>query len=244
MPVGCELADYPSVVAASAIIKEAAQGIDMVIANAGLNVPSLEHVEGVEKHFAVQHLAHVLLVEHLLDRVVAADGRVVLVSSGMHRDAPPEGILFDDLGWKGRPYSWVQAYGQSKLANIAFARDLARRLEATGASASSLHPGSIRGTNIAAPLGKRPPTPRERVTGYPSWLLYRLRHGGFHFKDIPQGAATNVFVAAHPAAADAAGKYFVDCAPSRTHHRALADPTLDQRLREVSHDLLAGYLPA
>ncbi|MFC1591789.1 SDR family NAD(P)-dependent oxidoreductase [Thermodesulfobacteriota bacterium] len=92
-PVACELTDFHSVVAATRAIKALNKPIDMLINNAGvMELPELEQVYGIEKQFVINHLAHFILTNRLLDLVKAADqGRIVVLSSGRYKAAPPRG---------------------------------------------------------------------------------------------------------------------------------------------------------
>ena len=126
--------------------------LDGLVNNAGVMMPPEGKTEdGFETQFGINHLGHFLLTELLLDTLKAsAPSRIVCVSSVAHagmRGQPAE-IDFEDLNYDKREYSAVGAYGQSKLANVLHALDLARRLEDTGVSAFSVHPGWIR-SNLA-----------------------------------------------------------------------------------------------
>jgi len=165
-------------------------------------------------------------VTGLHDRL-ADDGRVVMLSSEAHRGAPREGIRFDDLGAE-RSYSPWTAYGQSKLANLLFAKELARRLTGTRRTAGAVHPGVIR-TN----LGRHMP-----------WIM---RVGleivtPLALKSIPEGAATQTWAAVHPAAGSLSGAYLADCNVARPRRDA-EDPALAARLWEVTEGIVAK-LPA
>lgn len=154
-PLVVELTDLPGIVDAADQVAAMDTPIDMLILNAGImRLPELRLSNGVERQFAVNHLGHFLLTHHLLEQVVAAEaGRVVVVSSGAHRWAPEEGIQFDNLdGAQG--YDPAEAYGQSKVANGLFSRELARRLADTSATSNSLHPGVIP-TNLSRHLPER-----------------------------------------------------------------------------------------
>jgi hypothetical protein len=110
--VACELAD-PASVRACAVAVKALGPIDAIVCNAGIMaLPKRELAHGQELQFFTNHVGHFLLVTGLLDRL-ADDGRVVMVSSEAHRNAPPEGIRFDDLSFE-KSYSPWTAYGQSK----------------------------------------------------------------------------------------------------------------------------------
>ena len=101
-------------------------------------------VDGLEMTFALNHLAYFLLTHLLLDTIkTSAPARIINVSSGAHRNAE---IKFDDLMLE-RGYGPMKAYGQSKLANVFFTYELARRLAGTGVTTNAVHPGWV-ATNI------------------------------------------------------------------------------------------------
>ena len=107
-------------------------------------LPELEQINGIEKQFAINHLGHFVLINQLHDTVVAAEaGRFVILSSLAHKRAPEGGIQFDNLTGENGEYDGWTAYGQSKLANALCARELARRLSGTNATANSVHPGRV-----------------------------------------------------------------------------------------------------
>ena len=216
-PLACELGDPASVRAAVEAVQEPLDGI---IANAGIMaLQTRQLLFGVEAHLFVNHVGHFILVTGLLDRL-RADARVAMLSSGAHHYAPPEGILLDDLAWS-REYSHWPVYGQSKLANILFARELSRRLPA-GQVANALHPGVI-----YTPLWRHIPSDRHEQMKTSMTL-----------KTLGQGAATQVYVAAHPDNAAITGAYFADCAVKEPS--ALAqDDDLAARLWQVTEDLVA-----
>ena len=220
-PLVLELTDFESVVACADEVRSLGTAIDIVTCNAGVLLPERERVRRLEKHFVVNHLGHFLLVYRLLKQVVAApQGRIVVVSSVAHWSAPPEGIRFDDLGWR-RDYDPIEAYGQSKLANGLFAMELARRLQGTQATANAVHPGVV-DTNLF----------RHSSTTV---------RGGAARKTAAQGAATTCYVAAHPALAGVSGVYFEDCNPAPPSALML-DESLASQLWAVSEHLLGAYL--
>ena len=116
--------------------------LDVLVNNAGgMFLKRQESVDGIEMTFALNHLAYFLLTDLLLDLLKAsAPARIVSVSSDSHRW--PGRIDFDDVQGRKR-YGGLRAYGQSKLANLLFTFELARRLEGTGVSANALHPGFV-----------------------------------------------------------------------------------------------------
>jgi NAD(P)-dependent dehydrogenase (short-subunit alcohol dehydrogenase family) len=224
----CEQTDFDSVVACADAIRSLGKPMDILICNAGLNAPRLERVNGVEKTFAVHHLSHLILVNRLLDRVKAApQGRVVVVSSVMYKDAPRVGIEFDNLSGERR-YDWRRMYGQSKLANGLFIREPSRTLIGTGATANVLHPGNAEGTNIGHIWNKETIPFQWRVFGWFLSPLWLLRRGGLRLKTTAQGAATTCYVATNPALTHVSGAYF-EIAGSQ--HRAATCVTTTWRRR-------------
>jgi WW domain-containing oxidoreductase len=219
VPVACELSDPKSVRACVTTLSK--HTLDGIVCNAGIMaLPSLEHAFGFELQFFTNHVGHFLLVTGLLGRLTP-QGRVVMLSSAAHNAAPPGGIQFDNLtGEKG--YSPWAAYGQSKLANLLFAKELARRLPA-GQSANAVHPGVIN-TN----LGRSMPGVLRAALAVAAPLA---------LKSIPQGAATQVYVATHPDM-KSSGEYFADCnvAPSSS---VSSDAALATRLWEASEKIVA-----
>lgn len=226
-PLALELTDFDSVRRCADAVAAAVPRLDGVVCNAGImELPRLEQVRGLEKQFVTNHLGHFVLVNRLLGRVQAApQGRVVVVSSGSWRRAPSAGIEFDNLSGE-RDYDPAKAYGQSKLANGLFVRELARRLAPTTATANVVRPGVVL-TN----LGRHQPL--KEFTG---------RLVGWTFmKSIPAGAATQVYVATNPALQRVSGQFFADCNPELVTG-LMADDALAGRLWTVSTELTAPWL--
>ena len=221
-PVACELSEPASVRACADTVADLGP-LDSIICNAGIMaLPELHQQHGYELQFFTNHIGHFALVTSLLDSLKDT-GRVVVLSSDAHKRTPTEGIGFDNLsGEKGyRPWT---AYGQSKLANLLFAKELAQRLEGTDKTANSLHPGVIR-TNLARNMN---PIARGVFAITAPLLL----------KTIPQGAATQCYLATHPSLAYTSGRYFADCnqaSPSRHG----SDDALATKLWEVSEKIVA-----
>ena len=228
-PVACELTDFNSVVAAAETVKALNKPIDVLICNAGImELPKLEQVYGMEKQFVVNYLGHFILVNRLLDRVKAAkQGRIVVVSSGRYKSAPPEGIQFDNLsGEKG--YDPLAAYGQSKLAIALFAQELARRLEGTAVTSNSVLPGVIM-TNLGRYL--------------PSWKILVSKLMGWTFmRSVEQGVATTCYVATNPELAKVSGQMFLNCKPITPEGSHMSDRALAAKLWNVSVELTKDYL--
>jgi NAD(P)-dependent dehydrogenase (short-subunit alcohol dehydrogenase family) len=166
--------------------------IDILINNAGaLFSRRIVTPEGLELTFAVNHMAYFVLTEALRDRLVAsAPARIVSTSSDAHRGV---NLDFDDLQ-SAKAYAGFRAYRRSKLANILFTRELARRLAGTGVAANCLHPGVV-ATRFAESSG-----------GLAGPFLRLLRP----FYIAPdKGAETIVHLASSPEAAQTTGAYFV-----------------------------------
>ncbi len=229
-PVVLELSDLDSVRRCSEQVLELNMPIDMLILNAGIMaLPQLEQVDGIERHFFVNHLGHYALGRNLMEAVAVAEaGRIVVLSSSGHMWAPDGGIQFDNLsGEKG--YEPMKMYGQSKLANGLFAFELARRFAGTTATANAVHPGIIN-TNLAR--------------HFPKWqLAFAKLFGWLFMKSTEQGAATQCYVAANPLVADLSGYYFADCNPILPDPR-MSDEDLSKRLWDVSEEICADSIIA
>jgi NAD(P)-dependent dehydrogenase (short-subunit alcohol dehydrogenase family) len=223
LPLGCDLANPASVRACVDAVRRDGARIDAIICNAGIMaLPRLTQAYGYELQFFTNHVGHFMLVSGLLDRLTE-NGRVVMVSSNAHRRAPREGIQFDNLSGDAG-YDPLRAYGQSKLANLLFSKELARRLPQSGQSANALHPGVI-----ATSLGR----------SLPLWARAGLRVlSPLALKSPAQGAATQCYVAVHPAM-QRNGQYWSDCNPAPPSDLA-SDPGLARRLWETTERIVAG----
>jgi NAD(P)-dependent dehydrogenase (short-subunit alcohol dehydrogenase family) len=219
--VACELSDPSSVRAAVKTIAGMGAKLDAIIANAGIMaLPKLETSHGYELQFFTNHIGHFILVTGLLDSL-ADDGRAVIVSSEAHRNAPEGGIQFDNLDGKKGYAPWT-AYGQSKIANILFAKELAKKLAGTKKTANALHPGVIK-TNLTRHMN--PIVAAGFAIG-----------GAVVLKSIPEGAATETYVAVNPGAKGITGEYWSNCniATPRADARDAALATkLWQRTEEI-----------
>jgi retinol dehydrogenase-14 len=195
----CDLSSQASVRSLAAAFRARHDRLDVLVNNAGgVNKRRLTTVDGIEMTFAVNHLAPFLLTNLLLDLIVksavkSAPARIVTVSSIGHRQGT---IDFDDLGFT-RGYSIMRAYSRSKLANVLFANELARRLArqgVTGVTSNSMHPGSVN-TNIwsGAPLWAKP------------FIMLLARP---FFISAEQGAAHVIDLVVRPDLAGVTGRYF------------------------------------
>jgi WW domain-containing oxidoreductase len=226
-PLACELADFDSVRACADAVLATGRPLDAVICNAGIMaLPRRQQRYGLELQFVTNHLGHFLLVNRCLDAVLAAPaGRVVMVSSAAHAMARPAGIEFDDLSGERRYSPW-RAYGQSKLANLLFARELDRRLQGTSATANALHPGAI-STDLGRNLN-------------PVFRFVFSTVARPFLKSVAQGAATQCWVATAPELEAVGGSYFADCTEAPTTPQG-RDPALARRLWSVSEDLVTRH---
>lgn len=195
--------------------------IDVLVNNVG-GYWDTRHLtaDGLERTFALNHLAPFLLTNLLLDRLnQSAPARVVTVSSGGHSMGR---IDFDDLGGE-RSYSGMRAYSQSKLANILFTYELARRLGAGGVTANALHPGMVRTGFGAEDSGslQRLFTPLMRP----------------FMKTPAHGAATSIYLASSKEIDGVTGCYFAGCKRKGSSKRSYDEATA-ARLWQVSADLV------
>ena len=222
-PVACELSEPASVQACAAQIIALGRPLDAIICNAGIMaLPTLNQKFGYELQFFTNHIGHFILVTALLDSL-ADNGRVVMVSSDAHNGAPPEGIQFDNLTGEREYRPWA-SYGQSKLANLLFANQLAKRLEGTGKTANSLHPGVIH-TGLTRSMN--PIVRGALAVGGPLVL-----------KSVGEGAATQCYLAVHPNVEGVAGKYFSDSNVGRSSRHG-RDDAMAAKLWDVSEQIVA-----
>jgi NAD(P)-dependent dehydrogenase (short-subunit alcohol dehydrogenase family) len=212
-----ELGSLRSVRACAAQVLAAYPRIDVLINNAGVFPPTLQHTEdGFEKQIGVNHLGHFLLTNLLLEQLVAsAPARVVHVSSMMHAGGK---IDFASLRTPAK-YNAFAAYRQSKLANILFSNELARRLAGRGVTSNALHPGGV-ATEIM------------RDASFAMRALARLA-----FTTPEKGARTSVQLASSPDLERVTGAYFVSGKQARTDPLA-QDEALARALWDESAKLV------
>jgi len=219
-----DLSSQKEVHALAADFKSRHDRLDVLVNNAGAIVLSRrESVDGLELTFALNHLGYFVLTDLLLDVLVSsAPARIVNVSSSSHRRTQ---INFDDLQ-KQRRYTGFRAYAQSKLANVLFTYELARRLEGTGVTANALHPGLV-ATNFLTNNGR---------LGH--FLAFFMRIRGI---SSAKGARTSIYLASSDEVESVSGLYFekekaVRSAPASYDQAAAA------RLWKISAELTGAGL--
>jgi NAD(P)-dependent dehydrogenase (short-subunit alcohol dehydrogenase family) len=201
--------------------------LDVLVNNAGgMFLTRRESVDGIEMTLALNHLSYFLLTNRLLPLITASTpARIVNVASEAHKGAS---IHFDDLQ-RRRRYSGWRAYQQSKLANILFTYELARRLEGTGVTVNTLHPGFVRSGFF------------RDMEGWRGWVI---RQGAALFAIAPeQGARTVIYLASSPEVAGVTGRYFFKEKPAISS-AASHDQAVAQRLWQVSEELTGTPAPA
>jgi len=192
--------------------------IDVLINSAGAMFAERgTTADGLERTFATNHMAYFVLSNRLKPSLVAASGaRIVNTASAAHHRAV-HGLDFDDLQSQ-RDYHYMTVYGRSKLANILFTRELARRLDGSGITANCLHPGFV-----------------STRFGDNNRGIFRLGIGiAKLFAISPEkGAETIVYLASSPDVAHVTGEYFAECRPARLS-AAAQDDAAARRLWEES----------
>jgi WW domain-containing oxidoreductase len=199
------------------------------VANAAVaNLPALQTRYGVEQQFLVNHLGHFALLSQTTDLLRDGSGRVVLVSSSeAFKRAPANGIMFDNLDGH-EAYEPHLFYGQSKLANALYAKELSRRLRGRGIAVNSVDPGVTYGSGISRHLSRAQQFARAAARLF--------------VKSIGQAAATQALLAASPRVLGVTGEHWSDCkrAPGSPF---LEDSVLMARLWDVSAKIIAANPP-
>ncbi|XP_044196412.1 retinol dehydrogenase 12 [Thunnus albacares] len=215
-----DLSDTRSIRAFAEIINKEEKQVNILINNAGIMMcPYSKTADGFEMQLGVNHLGHFLLTYLLLDLIKrSAPARIVVVASVAHTWT---GLHLDDIN-SDRSYDTMKAYGQSKLANVLFARSLAKQLQGTGVSVFSLHPGVVQSD------------------------LWRHQHQCIQVavkifrvftKTTVEGAQTTIYCAVQPGLESQSGGYFSDCAPASCS-RTASDDDLAQKLWDISCNML------
>jgi NAD(P)-dependent dehydrogenase (short-subunit alcohol dehydrogenase family) len=224
-PHGYHLADLSSIAEmkrAAAAVAAAEAKIDVLINNAGAVFLSRQaSADGLEMTFATNHMAYFVVTNMLLPNLVATPGaRIVSTASDAHKSAR---LDFSDLQFANRKYASFAAYGTSKLCNILFTRELARRLGVGGPTANCLHPGFV-GTRFGS----------NNATNV---FLRAIRAAVMTLGISPEeGAKTIIHLASSPDVASVSGEYFYKCKIDTPSAAAQSDPDAAQ-LWDVSRQL-------
>jgi len=216
-----DLADLSSVRACADAFLERGEPLHVLVNNAGVAGTRGVTRQGFELTFGVNHLGHFLLTSALLDRLVSsAPARVVTVASDSHYSA--QGIDFDALRRPARNITGMREYATSKLCNVLFSQELARRTAGTGVRSYALHPGVV-----ASDIWRRVPWPvRPLITR--------------RMLSVEDGAATSLYCATSPEVAGDSGLFYDKCAPRPASR--VATPELALSLWEHSEAWTAPYL--
>lgn len=215
----CDLGDYDSIRTFVSKVKESYDHIDILVNNAGfISLDRQETKEGLERQFGINHIGHFLLTTSLLD-LMGEGSRIVVVASGAHKTGK---IHFDDINLH-KGFNVFKAYSQSKLANVLFTRELARRVKDKGITVNCCHPGAV-ATNIGI----------DRETGFGKTVTGLLKP---FFQTPEQGAKTAVFLATDDSVADVSGEYFYRCKIAKSSKRS-KDMELAKELFEFSSKLI------
>ncbi|TXF91401.1 SDR family NAD(P)-dependent oxidoreductase [Neolewinella aurantiaca] len=186
-------------------VRVLAPTLDVLVNNAGIWNSNQELTEeGVEKTFAVNHLAYFLLSHLLLPSLRNApdNGRIVCVASDSHKQI--KGMFFDNLNLDGN-YHGLRSYAQSKLANVLFCYEFDRRRKSTDPTIYAIQPGLVQ-----TDIGLKGNTWLHSL----AWKVRRKMSGN---KTPAQGAATSIYLASSPEVADQSGLYWDDCAPKKSY---------------------------
>lgn len=215
-----DLSSQAEVRAVAGEILASFEQIHLLVNNAGIvNLRFSETVDGIETVFAVNHLAYFLLTHLLLDRIRAsAPARIVNVASDAHKFVGE--FNFDDPQSREQ-FKSMRVYGYSKLANILYTRELARRLEGTGVTVNAVHPGAV-----ATGLGTN--------NGKISQMFTKIV--GVFFKSPEQGSATSLHVATAPELEGKSGLYFAKSREAKLS-RGARDDEAARRLWTLSEEL-------
>uniref|UniRef100_A0A3Q2QMW8 Si:ch211-107o10.3 n=1 Tax=Fundulus heteroclitus TaxID=8078 RepID=A0A3Q2QMW8_FUNHE len=219
-----DLASLKSVRELAKYVQENEKRLDILINNAGIMMcPKWKTEDGFEMQFGVNHLGHFLLTNSLLDLLKkSAPSRVVVVASVAHVTGQ---IHFDDINLD-RNYDNLVSYRQSKLANILFTRELAARLQGSGVTVYSLHPGLIR-TELGRHL-------------FPHWAWWKRTLASVLMMIVKspwEGAQTSIYCAVEESLANESGLYYSDCARKKPAAQALDDAAA-KRLWDLSASMV------
>ena len=194
-----------------------------LINNAGfLNFKEQYTAEGYERTWAINHLGHFVLTNLLLDVIKASSpARIINLSSHGHNFADEKPL--EDMMYENKKYKHIKAYGNSKLMNLYFTFELARRLEGTGITVNAVHPGPIR-----SKFG--------RSKNNPWWYRFGYSMSVPFLKSTKKGAATSIYLATSQEGAEISGKYWAK-SKERKSSELSHDVEMQEQLWEISEQL-------
>ncbi len=241
--VGLDLSRLASVRQCAETFEERFDRLDVLVNNAGIALtrgPRQVTHDGIEMQFGVNHVGHFVLTNLLLPLIrKSAPARIVNLSSGGYLMAP-DGLNFDDLQMQ-QNYKGFPCYGHSKLANIYFTTELARRVQDDGISVNAVHPGYVE-----TELGHLRPEDKARFVREEKKPAKKSAGGGG--PDLSslgpplspeEGAATSILVASSPEVEGITGRYFADSVVTEITPIA-ADGEAAARLWGATEELLAS----
>ena len=215
----CDLGDFSSIRVFAYEFRTKYSKLDILVNNAGfISLDRQTTKDGLERQFGVNHIGHFLLTMKLVD-LIPEGGRIVNVASGAHKVG---NIHFDDIHLTKR-FNVIKAYGQSKLANVLFTRELARRLKRKGITVNCCHPGAV-ATNIGI----------SRDTGFGETITGMLKP---FFQTPEEGARTAIYLASSEKVSNVTGQYFYQCKIAKSSKRS-KDKGLAKRLFRVSEEIV------
>jgi NAD(P)-dependent dehydrogenase (short-subunit alcohol dehydrogenase family) len=219
-----DLASFASVRAFVDAYTASHDRLDILLNNAGgVLGKRIETEDGHESQYQVNHLSHYLLTHLLREQLVAsAPARVVNVASDAHRSAK-QGVTFDDLDWERRRYRGLKAYYETKLMNILFTRELAKRWSDTGITTNAVHPGFV-----ASKFGKEGDLGWWGNIGMPLTRPFQITE--------KQGAVCSIYVSTSPQLDNVTGEYFEKSKVAIPTKFALDDDAA-KRLWEISAEM-------
>lgn len=216
----CNLADMKDIRRFTDEFKKIYNRLDVLVNNAGvITLDRRETVDGLELQFGVNHIGHFLMTIRLVDIISQTQAsRIVVVGSGAHKAGK---IHFNDYNLT-RGYNVISSYGQAKLANLLFTRELARRLKGSGVTVNCAHPGAV-----ATSMGV------DRANGSGKTITGLLRP---FFQTPEQGARTALFLALDKSVSNITGEYFYKSKLAKSS-RSSQDEDLAKRFFELSEKI-------
>lgn len=215
----CDLGDFSSIVSFTEAFRDKYRTLNILVNNAGfISLDRQLTKDGLERQFGVNHIGHFLLTMRLVD-LIPEGGRIVNVSSGAHKTGK---IHFDDINLS-KGFNVIKAYSQSKLANVLFTKELAKRMEDRGVAVNCCHPGAV-ATNIGI----------SRDTGFGKTITGILKP---FFQTPEQGASTAIYLASDDEIEGITGEYFYKCKIAKSSKRS-GNMELAKKLFELSEQIV------